>query len=150
MSVLAWGKPKVEYGPSINGAPATVFEEMPEIKEGTATLTSTAGTTTDAKEEGGGRVDFRTSQSTYMFEFELFQKKGDTKPIADVDGVILTEYTVRLTPEDSLVEGFIIDRASVSVTESYSSADGILWKYTFNALKPATGTVIKSYLEAGA
>jgi len=147
MSVLAWGKPTVEYGPSIDGAPATVFETMPEIKEGTAKLTTTAGTTTDAKEEGGDRVDFRTGTNTYMFEFELFQKSGDTKPITDTDGVILTEHTVRLTPEDTTVEGFIIDRANVQVTESWSSADGTLWKYTFNALKPATGTVLKQYLK---
>ena len=144
MSVLSWGKPKVEYGVvASDGTAPTTWKSFSEIVSGTAKLTTEKGTKTEAVEEGGGIVDVYNGKNKYVFEFELFVKKGDEKPIADEDGVITDNYAVRLTPEDPTNEGFILDKANVSCEESWSSADGKRWKYTFSGLKPKTGTILK-------
>lgn len=151
MSVLSWGKPKVEFTKSVNGAvptEPTPWTAFPEIKEDTAKLTTTEGTKKEATEEGGDLVDTRKGKNKYSFELEIFVKKGDEKPIEDEDGVIVDNYAVRLTPEDEECEGFLIENATVSVTESWSSADGKLWKYTFDAKKPKTGKTLKPYTKS--
>ena len=66
-------------------------------------------------------------------------------PIEDEDGVVVDNYAVRLTPEDETLEGFIIEKSSVSVEKNWSSEDGETLKYTFEALKPATGKMCKTY-----
>lgn len=106
------------------------------------------GTKKEATEEGGDVVDTRRGKNKYVFELEIFVKKGDEKPIEDEDGVIVDNYAVRLTPEDEACEGFLIENATVSVTESWSSADGKLWKYTFDAKKPETGKTLKPYTKS--
>ncbi|MDR0429369.1 MAG: hypothetical protein LBH58_02680 [Tannerellaceae bacterium] len=148
MAVLGWGKPKaVEYGVlGANDTAPTSWNLMPEIVIGTAKLNTQDGERVEAQEEGGAVVDVRQNKSKYTFEMELFVKKGDTKPIADSDGVILTNYAIRLTPEDDETEGFIMDKTSVSCIETWSSADGKRWKYTFSGLKPKTGSILKPYL----
>lgn len=152
MSVLSWGKPKVEFTKSVNGEvpkePTPTWTAFPEIKEDTAKLTTTEGTKKEATEEGGDLVDTRKGKNKYSFELEIFVKKGDEKPIEDEDGVIVDNYAVRLTPEDEECEGFLIENATVSVTESWSSADGKLWKYTFDAKKPKTGKTLKPYTKS--
>lgn len=152
MSVLSWGKPTVEFTKSKNGAPeaSATWDKMPEIKEDTAKLTTTEGTKKEATEEGGDLVDTRKGKNKYVFELEIFVKKGDEKPIEDEDGVVIDNYAVRLTPEDEECEGFLIENASVSVSESWSSADGKLWKYTFDAKKPKTGKTLKKYVKTAA
>lgn len=152
MSVLSWGKPTVEFTKSVNGAvptePTPTWTAFPEIKEDTAKLTTTEGTKKEATEEGGDVVDTRRGKNKYVFELEIFVKKGDEKPIEDEDGVIVDNYAVRLTPEDEACEGFLIENATVSVTESWSSADGKLWKYRFDAKKPETGKTLKPYTKS--
>ena len=74
--------------------------------------------------------------------------KRNSVLIEDEDGVIVDNYAVRLTPEDEACEGFLIENATVSVTESWSSADGKLWKYTFDAKKPGTGKTLKPYTKS--
>lgn len=149
MAKLSWGKPTVEITKSVGGAvpssPAAEWTILSEIKEGTATLTTTKGEKTEALEEGGGVVDVRYKKNSYAFELQLFVKKGDRKPIEDVDGIIADNYAVRLTPEDEANEGFLIENASVSVEESWTAADGKMWKYTFEGIKPAAGSILKPY-----
>lgn len=147
MSVLSWGKPKVEITKSVDGAPAAsaTWTEMPAIKEDTAKLTTTKGTKKEATEEGGDLIDARYGKNKYLFELEVFVKKGDTRPIEDDDGIITDNHAVRLTPEDEQCEGFIIDNSLVSVEESWSSADGKMLKYSFDAKKPKTGKMLKPY-----
>ncbi len=151
MAVLSWGKPKVEVTPSIGGAPGSsaVWKAFPEIKENTAKLTPTKGTKTEAKQEGGETVDVRFSKNSFMFECEVFVKKGDVRPIEDEDGLIVDDYALRLTPEDEETEGFLIECATVSVEESWSSADGKLLKYNFDVKKPAAGKMVKPYSGLG-
>jgi len=146
MAVLSWGKPKVEVGllGPADAAPTT-WIVMPAIAQNTAKLNTEQGNKTEALEEGGGVIDSRTDKSKYTFELELFVKRGDTKPINDDDGIVSGNYAVRLTPEDKETNGFIFDKTNVSVMETWSSADGGRWKYTFAGLVPATGKILKPY-----
>jgi len=146
--ILSWGKPLVEFAPCVDGAVGTEFSEMPTIKQDTAKLATTAGTKLEGKGEGGEVVDVKYEASSYSFTFDVFVKKGDEVPIADVDGVIEGNYSVRLTPEDDTLEGFIIDKSVVSVSVAWSAAEGKLLTYTFDALKPQTGTMVKAYTKA--
>lgn len=145
MAKLSWGKPIVEIAPSTNGAAGTVFTALPEIVENTALLTTTKGEKLEAKGEGGEVIDSKYKANSYMFECEIYVKAGAEKPIADTDGVITGDYTVRLTPEDDTQVGWIIAVSRVSVEETWSSAIGKKWKYTFDALKPATGKMLDDY-----
>lgn len=150
MATLSWGKPKIEIGLlGINGAAPTDWIEVDNPVENTSKLNTEAGDKKEAKGEGGELVDTRTGKSKYVFEFELYAKKGKTKPIEDEDGVILENYAVRLTPEDETLEGFILDKSSVSVVDTWDAENGKKWKYTFNALKPNTGKICKPYTANG-
>lgn len=147
MSQLSWGKPTIEFTTSTKGAPTESWKAIDTPKEDTTKLTPTAGTEKTAIEEGGELVDSRTGKNTYQFEFDLFVKKGATRPFEDVDGVISGEYGFRLTPEDDENEGFQIDRSTVRCEESYSTADGKLLHYVVKVLKPATGKSVKPYVK---
>jgi len=146
MAVLSWGKPKIEFAQSVNGAPSGAWTEFPEVKEDSSKLTPTKGTKKEATEEGGDTVDVRYGKNKYTFEMDVFVKKGDSKPIEDDNGVISGNYALRLTPEDAECEGFMMENCTVSCEESYSAADGKIWKYTFDGKKPATGNILKPYV----
>mgnify|MGYP006974626905 CR=1 FL=1 len=151
MAVLSWGKPKVEFAKTetttgLGPSGDTGWTAFGEIKEDSASLDVTEGERIEATEEGGGVVDARRKANKYVFVLELFVKKGDTRPIEDVDGVIGDNYAVRLTPEDATCEGFILDKTNVSVTESWTAANGKRVRYTFDGIKPDDKTAIcKSY-----
>lgn len=145
MSQLSWGKCTIEKATSTKGTPAEQWTAIDTPKEDTTKLTPTAGTEKTATEEGGDLVDSRTGKNTYQFEFDLFVKKGGTRPFEDVDGVIAGEWAFRLTPEDEETEGFQIDRSTVRSEESYSTADGKMLHYVVKVLKPATGKSVKPY-----
>jgi len=148
--VLTWGKPTIEIAPYVNGAlPATpTWTAIDTPKEDSAKLTTAKGTKKEAKIEGGELKDLKYAKNAYTFEFELQKGRGEDKPIEDEDGVVSNNYAVRLTPEDDTLEGFIIEKATVTVEDNWSGADGTTWKYTFEALKPATGNMLKPYTKA--
>ena len=143
MSILSWGKCLIEHSTSTNGAPGTNWTAIDTPKEDTTKLTPSAGTEVNATEEGGEIVDSRTGKNTYLFEFDLFVKKGKERPFEDNDGIIAGEHAFRLTPEDEDCEGLQIDRSTVRVEESYSTADGKMLHYVVRCLKPATGKTVK-------
>lgn len=145
MSQLGWGKPAIEWASSTKGAPGENWTAIDTPKEDTTKLTPTAGTEKTATEEGGELVDSRTGKNTFQFEFDLFVKKGASRPFDDVDGVVSGEFAFRLTPEDEENEGFQIDRSTVRCEESYAAADGKLLHYVIKVLKPASGRSVKPY-----
>lgn len=147
MAILSWGKPKVEIAPYVNGElPVTpTWTALPEIKQGTATLETEQGDKTEALDEAGDVVDVRFAKSKYTFSCSLYIKKNDTKPIEDSDGIITTNYAMRLTPEDSAAMGFMFPKTNVSVQETWSSEEGGLWVYTFSAIKPESGSTLQRY-----
>lgn len=145
MSVLSWGKCSITKTTSTSGAPTSNWAAIDTPKEDTTKLTTTAGTETTATEEGGGIVDARFARASYQLEFDLFVKKGGTRPFTDDDGVIAGEWAFRVTPEDATCEGIQIDRSTVRVEESYSTADGKLLHYVVRCLRPASGNTVKPY-----
>jgi len=150
MSVLSWGKPLVEVVAHVNGAiPAVpVWVAFPVIVEKTAQLNTEKGAKSEALGEGGEVIDTRYQKNKYSFECEVFVKRDDEKPIADADGLITTNYAIRLTPEDDTLEGWIMEAAAVSIVETWSSDIGKKWKYTFDGVKPAAGNILKPYTKA--
>lgn len=145
MSILSWGKCSITKTTSANGAPTTNWAAIDTPKEDTTKLTTTAGNETTATEEGGAIVDARFARASYQLEFDLFVKKGGTRPFTDNDGVIEGEWAFRVTPEDNTCEGIQIDRSIVRVEESYSTADGKLLHYVVRCLRPASGNTVKPY-----
>ena len=145
MSILSWGKCSITKTTSTNGAPTTNWAAIDTPKEDTTKLTTTAGNETTATEEGGAVVDARFARASYQLEFDLFVKKGGTRPFTDNDGVIEGEWAFRVTPEDNTCEGIQIDRSIVRVEESYSTADGKLLHYVVRCLRPASGNTVKPY-----
>jgi hypothetical protein len=98
-----------------------------------------------ATEEGGGIVDAMNGKTTYVLEFDLFVKKGGTRPFEDVDGVVAGEHAFRVIPEDNECEGIQIDRAIVRIEENYSTAEGKILHHVCRCLKPASGKTVKPY-----
>lgn len=149
MSSLSWGKPEIEFGKcGADGAAPTTWEKLAFTPvENSTKLTPSKGTKKEAKIEGGELEAVKYGRNSYAFEFEVRAAKGRVKPIVDSDGVILDEYAVRLTPEDTTCEGILIDRSCVSVEETFDTEKGKMWKYTFDVLKPATGNLVKPYLK---
>ncbi|MDR1197531.1 MAG: hypothetical protein LBK94_00770 [Prevotellaceae bacterium] len=146
MAVLKWGKPKIEIAKILAGGTLDDWTTIDTPKQETSELATEAGNKVEALEEGGGIVDVRYDKNKYTFTFQLFAKSGTSKPIADVDGVILDNYAVRLTPEDDALPGFIMDKTNVTVITTWNTTDGELWQYTFEGLVPATGAILKPYV----
>ena len=147
MSILSWGKCSITKTTSTNGAPeqSATWSAIDTPKEDTTKLTPTAGAEKPATEEGGDIVDALFGKNTYQFEFDIFVKKGSTRPFTDTDGVVSGEFAFRVAPADATCEGIQIDRAAVRVEESYSTADGILLHHVCKCLKPASGNTVKPY-----
>lgn len=144
MAILSWGKCKIEHAAANPGSGAN-WTELDTPKENTTKLTPTAGTVQEAKEEGGAVVDSRIGKNSYEFEFDLFVKKGVTRPFDDDDGVIAGEHAFRVTPEDTACEGILIDRSSLRVEERYSTEEGKMLHYVAKVLKPTTGKMVKPF-----
>lgn len=149
MALLSWGKPGIETTTSTDGAPgaAAAWREIDTPKENTTKLTPTAGTSTEAIEEGGDIVDFRTGKTKFQLEFDLFVKKGKKRPWDDEDGIIEGEHAFRITPEDEDCEGIQIDRCKLRVEESYATAEGKMLHYVAQILKPKNGKKVKPYFK---
>ena len=145
MAVLSWGKPLLEICKLEDGvipvSPVWIKIDTP-VQDSTK-LDPAEGTKREALEEGGAVVDSFREKSKLTLTFDLFAKVGFNKPIEDEDGVITDNYAIRLTPQDPLTRGFILPNCTVSVGDSFSSADGEKWTYTFDALKPLDGGTMK-------
>lgn len=137
MANLSWGKPIIKF---VDGE-TTI--DIKNIVEGSTQLIPTKGTRREAPLEGGGFADLAYNKNTYVFEFEIYAVKGESKPVEDVDGVVEKHYGVKLQPEDPTVEGIVIEEAAISVEETYSAEIGKKWKYTCDVITPETGSSVK-------
>jgi hypothetical protein len=149
MSKLSWGKPLVEFGPTgaADAVPA-VFTPMPTIEEDTAQLTTEDGAIIEAFGEGHERVAAKAQRSRYKFTFNIFVESGEDAPLAHSDGVVAAHQCVRLTPEDTTLEGFIMRKCLCQVATEWSSKKGKMLKYTFLSLTPETGDQLEDYTKA--
>lgn len=158
MSKITWGKPGIfitKLGPTethpSNSAVWVDISNNYKVKEGSVNLTTTAGDKTEAKEEGGAVIDTKHAKATYSFEFDIYHYGADfEKPIPDNDGVILDNYALLVVPEDRNLPGFIFQNASVSSSDNFTAADGTTTTYTFDALVPTTGAMMKKIKTMGA
>lgn len=137
MSYLSWGKPRIFFAKLDATGEKGDWKEMHTPVEGTTELQTTKGDKQEAKIEGGENEDVRYSKSTYALVFNIRAAKGRKKPIAASDGLVSGNYAVCLQPEDADNDGFMIDKAAVSVEDAFTAADGGVWAYAFDALKPA-------------
>ena len=142
MSVITWGKPSI-YVRDLSDANNN-WKKLDTPKEDTTQLNPTKGDTTEAKEEGGGIVDSKTTKSTYELVYQEFIKKGLSQPFPTIDGLIEGNYAIAVQPEDAENPGCYIGKSTVSVEESYSSSDGALMQYTHKALVPEGDEVAKT------
>lgn len=155
MAIISWGKPKIEivkWGASDTSCPETGWDTVYNPKEDTTDLSTTKGDIKEATGEGGERIDVIYKRSKFALSFELYVQKGQTLPIGDDqvdDGVVQGTYGVRLTPEDTTLEGFIMPKCAVTVETLYSAADGKRVRYTFDGLRPATGKTLQPYTASG-
>lgn len=144
MASLSWGVCKIWIGKlGADGSAPTSWVAVPTPVEGSTQLTTSKGDKQEAKVEGGENEAVKYKKNTYTLEFEIRAAKGRSKIAEDDDGVIDGEYALILQPEDETVEGIKIDRGTLSMEPTYSSEEGTKWKYTIDALIPATGNTVK-------
>jgi hypothetical protein len=139
MAELSWGKPKLVARKITGKNTYGSFINFYTPVESSTQLTTTKGTKTEAKIEGGENEAVRYARSTYALAFTIRGAKDRKKPIADSDGLVTGEYQLFLAAEDETCPGLVMLRATVSVEEAYTAADGITWIYTFDAVKPTDG-----------
>nr|DAS57685.1 MAG TPA: hypothetical protein [Caudoviricetes sp.] len=149
MSVLSWGKPRIQKCASVAGVPDGNWVDLDTPKQDTTKLTTTAGQEVTANEEGGDVVDVRAGKNTYSLEFDQFVKKGVARDFEDEDGLVAGEFAIRLIPEDEATEGLLIERATIRVEENYSATDGKIRHVVVKAIKPAAGKTLKPYTHNG-
>jgi hypothetical protein len=141
---LKWGKVTIEIAQIVAGVIGAFTKIFTPVK-GSFALNVEEGDKLEAFVEGGERIAVKKNVNRYSFEFQVYITNDLPKPIADVDGVIAGEYAIRVTPEDATLTGFLMERAAVSVTETFTSEEGHRATYTFEALKPETGAMLKPY-----
>ncbi len=141
MSVLSWGKCRI-FIKNIDDTTAE-WKELATPVEDSTELSTEKGDKTEATIEGGENEDVRYSKNTYALAFTIRAAKGRKKPLKDSDGIIEGNYAVALQPEDPTTSGLMIDKSTASVEDTWTSADGGQWAYTFDALKPDEGDQVK-------
>ena len=141
MAVIGWGKPHI-FIKELGDVDA-IWEEVPTPAEGTTELATEKGDKQEAKLEGGANEDVRYNKNTYALSFTIRAAKGRKKLMKDEDGIITSNYSIILQPEDPQIDGICIDKAQVSVEDTWSAEEGGAWIYTFDALQPDKGTQVK-------
>lgn len=144
--IPSWGKCTIWIAKLVNGTPST-WKKIYTPVDGSTQLQTTKGEKKEAKIEGGDNEAVKYNKSTYALVFNIRGGNEDgtprEKPFDDNDGVIEGEYALKLQPEDASVEGLNLERGTLSCEDQWSSADGTIWAYTFDALKPASGDTVK-------
>lgn len=140
MALLAWGKPTIWLTKLDDSGNVVKWTKIPTPVEDSTTLTTTKGDKKEAKIEGGEYEGVKYNKNTYSLEFEIRAIEGRAKIAEDVDGVIDGEYSLKLQPEEPTVKGIQIDRGILSMEPSFTTADGLKWKYTLDALIPNDGS----------
>ena len=143
-TAIGWGKPTPNIGRlGVGGTAPSIFKRIPTPVENSTKLTPTKGKKMEAKIEGGANEGVKYAANTYVFEFEIRKTEAKDMPVEDFDGLVGGEFCIQLIPEDVTALGFIIDRASASVEDTYDAENGPKLKFTFDVLKPIEGKQVK-------
>lgn len=140
--VLGWGKPRI-FIKELDKESAK-WVEVPTPAEGSVQLTTTKGSKTEAKLEGGANEDVKYGSNTYALAYQIRVAKDKTMPFTNVDGIVPGNYALLLQPEDATTpSGIYMAKTVVSAEDTFTSADGGSITYTHDALKPDTGSQIE-------
>lgn len=135
MAILGWGKPRI----ILKKEGETDWHELPTPVENSTQLATSKGDKKEAKIEGGENEDVKYTKNTYALNLNIRAAKGRKRPLNDSDGVIAGNYEIVLQPEDPTAIGFHIKRSTASVEDTFTTEEGGIWAYTFDALKPSDG-----------
>ncbi len=135
--ILAWGECQAyarKYSDdSTKGTTWTKFD-IP-VSDSTS-LETTEGDKTEATVEGGEIEAVRRAKNKYTLSFEERVGKDYSYKLTDKDGIVEGEFEVVLVPKENAgAPTLYIPKAYASITDSYTSADGVKIKYSFDALK---------------
>jgi hypothetical protein len=149
---LSWGAVKGYYAKEGADGQLGAWNELPPIVEGTLALNTEKGDKREAPIEGGQNEFIAYKKSTYSAEWENRGAKEEAglrqKPFDDVDGVVEGVYAFKFIPETPGAYGIYIKRAVVSLEDTFTSEDGLKWKYTADVLAPANAS--EKSIEQGA
>lgn len=141
MSKVNWGKPKIKIKDL--DAQESKWVDIPTPVKDSTELSTTQGDAMEAPIEGGELEDKKYISSTYSLAMNIRKIKGRSAPIETHNGVTDHHFALALQPEDPECQGMLIDNASVSCDDTYTAADGAMWNYKFEPLKPDAGDLIK-------
>lgn len=144
MSKTAWGKPTIKIGaPDTTGKtiPTQSLQTIINIKEDSTKLEVTEGDEKKLKGEGGTTLDSRRSAPNAELEMEAYILKDEALPSKLKDA----QVSVLVVPEDEATSGLFIPMASVSIAESWSTAEGASVKIKFEPIKAKDASDIRSY-----
>lgn len=141
MAKVNWGKPTIKYKDLDATEPKWL--EMPTPVEDSTELSTTAGEAMEAPIEGGELEDKKYKDSTYELVMNIRKTKGRAMPIETHNGITDHHFALALQPEDPTCQGMLIENAAVSCEDTYTAAEGAMWNYKFEPLKPETGDLIK-------
>lgn len=133
--MLSWGKCRVLYKAITDNE----WSELPTPVENSTQLATTQGQKNEAKVEGGENEDVKYGRNTYALNTNV-RMAADRTPIENSDGVVDEEMSFIVQPEDTKAVGIYIERATVSVQDSFNTQDGGVWAYVIDALKPKQDT----------
>lgn len=139
---LLWGKPKSFEVATLTGGTAGTYRALELPKNGSLTLSSEAGETVEALEEGGDVVDSYTKSNKYTVEWDEFVKNGVDPAFEDVNGIVDGEFSLRWTGRNKTVPGLLVKRCTVHVTPSFTTADGYLRHHKATVLAPTDGSAM--------
>ena len=139
---LSWGKGTVKFGTS-TGAEASVFETMPAIVEKSANLVTNQGAVLEARQQGGGLIDRREGDPTFVFSFEIYHQTGQALPIEAPKGSVATNKSLVFIPENPAAWGFKLPYCQVSVENRWDEDKGSTILYTFTALELTSGEIFE-------
>lgn len=143
MAILYWGKPKIQVSKLNASGDPTNWIDVPTPALDTTQMDVQEGETVEAKIEGGEVEASRKAPNSYTLKFDIRATDNRADFVEDVDGVIEGEYALRLQPENPTLKGIVMDTCVLSVTEKFSTKDGLIRSYTAKALKPKAGRMVK-------
>ena len=146
MANIPWGKPRLfafcadEASDHYNDGKA--YEIFTPVEDSTQ-LSSEKGDKLEAKIEGGENEDVKYKRSTYSLAFNIRKAKGRRAPFPSEDGVVNDHYGILLMPEDDTTEGFLIEKNTASIDDTFTAGDGAIWNCQLEAVKPEEGDTVK-------
>ena len=149
MAKVLFKSPKVEVTKLAAGetAPAAgaTWTEVPSggngIKQDSVAIATTAGTNSKVFNDLGVPVASNTTAAQYAINLSTYEPIDG---IIDTDGIVAEEYAIRVT-ERTTGDGYIMERAEVSVSINYTASDAATNAYVFNGLAPTSGNTLKPY-----